>query len=610
MKLIQRKAVLAAVLMLSGLGLTSSAQETANVPKLSLGPLTPASPPGSVFHLSLNRASTRPEGRVLMVCGQRLSSGHNTSEGFVYASYDGGKTWRETLVESSSAFSSEHSCALGEDDRAYFVAGVSNTDIGYPRHPFGRMYLYSSNDAGRTWGSPTTGPFLDWTSMTADQTHGGNRGRLYVFANLVSDGRGQWLQARPALFTSTDGGRTLTGPAIPAAPVTFKRGAAFLGDSVVLDDGTVVTIFLGSRSEGQGFVSATNPASNSQNYVEAVHSTDGGRTVSNPTIVGKSPNSLKISLSVDRKTHTLYAAWRDENKGRYRIMLARSTDRGNTWSSTIAIDGDAEKRAVSTGDLALAVNGEGVVGLVWPAGNGTCTRFAASVDQGRTFGTPIALNTCESVGILKAENYSANLQTAPFFVPPPGQKVNTEDRGVSIRLNRPSFERTALLVDGGGRFHPIWTEGHEGLTELWTKTVTVGESSTPSLNIEQLSDISNLLHLRLSNNRFHLGSSTFFVDATLLNAGADRICGPVRIVASGVRSDYGLPEIDNADNGVRGDGAIWDMTDELEGGVIGPWSSSMPRTLAFKVKNLVEKDQGNPVVVRFKIFGNTGATCG
>ena len=49
---------------------------------------------------------------------------------------------------------------------------------------------------------------------------------------------------------------------------------------------------------------------------------------------------------------------------------------------------------------------------------------------------------------------------------------------------------------------------------------------------------------------------------------------------------------------------IWD------GGVIRPWSNSMPRTLAFKVKNLVEKDRGNLVVVGFKIFGNTGAACG
>ena len=40
---------------------------------------------------------------------------------------------------------------------------------------------------------------------------------------------------------------------------------------------------------------------------------------------------------------------------------------------------------------------------------------------------------------------------------------------------------------------------------------------------------------------------------------------PVRVFANGLRSDYGTPEIDNADNGFRGDGAIWDMTDDLDG---------------------------------------------
>jgi len=50
-----------------------------------------------------------------------------------------------------------------------------------------------------------------------------------------------------------------------------------------------------------------------------------------------------------------------------------------------------------------------------------------------------------------------------------------------------------------------------------------------------------------------------------------------------------MPEIVNADNNVRGDGAIRDMTDDLKGGVIRPGSTSMPRILAFKIKNLVEK---------------------
>src|SRR2546426_5560145 len=124
MKRLLRNVVVAVVL--SGLAFNSAAQQTSKAPNLNLGPLVPVSPPGSALPLQLNRATGEADGRVLMVCGGRPSSHHNTQEGFVYASYDSGRTWQETLVESSSAWVSEESCALGTDGRAYFVAGVSN----------------------------------------------------------------------------------------------------------------------------------------------------------------------------------------------------------------------------------------------------------------------------------------------------------------------------------------------------------------------------------------------------------------------------------------------------------------------------------------------------
>src|SRR2546426_279313 len=86
----------------------------------------------------------------------------------------------------------------------------------------------------------------------------------------------------------------------------------------------------------------------------------------------------------------------------------------------------------------------------------------------------------------------------------------------------------------------------------------------------------------------HRGSSVTDLSkirhSSILTASKRLCCGPVQIAANGLRSEYGTPEIDNSDNGLRGAGAIWDMTDDLEGGVIRPWSTSMPRTLAFKIK--------------------------
>ena len=601
------------LVVLTSVGRASFAQEPASAPEIRLGPMIPVSPPGSGVHQLINRASTEAEGQVLMVCGERTSSRSNSDEGFVYVSYDAGRTWQETLVESSSRWSSEHSCALGIDGIAYFIAGVSNTDTGRPRHPFGRMFLYASNDRGRTWTTPTTGPFLDYTSITVDRTPGATRGRMYIVVNNVSDGRGGWLGPRPGMFTSTDGGRSLTGPVFPAPSPTFKRAAAFPGDSVVLDDGTVVTIFFGSRGEGQGFANVGNPATNRQNFVEAIRSTDHGQTVSEPTIVGKSPQTLNAPIAIDRKLKTLYTAWLDEVEGKRRVMLARSQDGGSTWLSSVAIEGDAENRMASIGAISIALNSKGVLGLVWPAEGGTCTRFAASQDQGRTFGKPIDLNPCEQSFHVSQPAYFDYLYSVPLVENALG-RGNIEERGVSVRVAAADptvlVGRPVLLVDGSGDFHPIWRDLREGLTQVWTRSVTVGDALKPSLNIEQLTDISKFATVRVTNNRFSSTSSTFYTDVALINSGADTICGPVRIVVSGLRSDYGAPEIDNADNDLRGAGAIWDMTDDLQGGVIRPRSTSMPRTLAFKIKNLVEKDKGNPVAVGFKIYGKIGPACG
>jgi carboxypeptidase family protein len=502
----------------------------------------------------------------------------------------------------------ETTCAWHGQSRVFSRGRIEH---GY-RHPAPSIRPDVFVFIERRWphlGKPTTGPFLDWTSATVDRTQGANRGRLYIFSNWVSDSWGLIMPGRPSLLTSSDAGRTFTGPVFPAPPATFLRDGIFPRDSVVLDDGTVLSILLGTRYQGKGFLAPDNPTSGAvKTFVEAIRSTDGGRTLGDPIVVGDSPVGLATSMTFDRKRGKIYVVWTSGDIEYRSIMLARSTDRGTTWLSNVAIQTNEGNRAVGLGDLWVAVNGQGLVGLVWPAENGTCTRFAVSVDQGRTFGTPVDLNPCAQGGHLRAEDYSASIQSAPVLQRLPGQR-QTPDLALSMRLYNPSFVNTGLLVDVSGRFHPIWPERREGLTELWTRGILVGQAPSPSISVDNLTNISKLEKIRLTNNRFHTRSSTFFVDVTLLNNSAETICGPVRIVANGLRSDYGTPEIDNADNGIRGEGAIWDMTDDLEGGVIRPWSTSMPRTLAFRIKNLVEKDKGDPVIIGFKIFGKIGPAC-
>src|SRR6266478_8562234 len=94
--------------------------------QVRLGSITPVSPAGSGIHLMMFRATSEADRNVLMVCGTRLTTRTNGAEGFVYVSHDEGKTWKETMVEHSTEWSSEQSCTTDGNGRAYFAGGDSN----------------------------------------------------------------------------------------------------------------------------------------------------------------------------------------------------------------------------------------------------------------------------------------------------------------------------------------------------------------------------------------------------------------------------------------------------------------------------------------------------
>jgi hypothetical protein len=291
-------------------------------------------------------------------------------------------------------------------------------------------------------------------------------------------------------------------------------------------------------------------------------------------------------------------------------MLARSTDGGSTWTTIVAVEGDTDDNALPFGYPSIAIDRNGVLGLVWPTNHGNCFRFAVSTDQGRTFAKPLDVTDCDKNIRLRLEDYSDYLSAVPWVEPSLGGGVGAP--GVSLRIDALSppvrAGKVVLLVDETG-FHPVWADPRQGTTQIWTRTISVGDGPKPALDLEGLEEISKPVTFRFSNNRFNAPSSIFYVDLALINSGPAPICGPLHLSGSGLRSDYGAVEIDNADNGIRGDGAIWDMTGALEGGVLRPWSTSMPRTLAFKIANVSEQHEGNPVSVGLKLFGKTGTAC-
>jgi hypothetical protein len=80
---------------------------------------------------------------------------------------------------------------------------------------------------------------------------------------------------------------------------------------------------------------------------------------------------------------------------------------------------------------------------------------------------------------------------------------------------------------------------------------------------------------------------------------------PVQV--TDLSSDYGTIEIDDADNGEPGNGAIWDMSQLVAGRSLAPGQSSERRILRFRIVDAKSPLSRQPdlVVVRAKIYSTT-----
>jgi hypothetical protein len=311
---------------------TSSGVNTLRTPKdpgkFVLGPRTPINPANAGYHGEVMAAADPESDNNLIVCGYRANQKTGSAyEGYVYQSGDGGATWREALVDSNSQWVSEESCAFGPGHQAYFASGVSDTSHGEPYHEFGNLYLYRSSDSGRTWQTAQIGRFMDYTSMTVDSTASPHRNTLYIFANNLADGTGGWFgnessdplsDKRPFLAAR----RELPELSFSVTSGNFNKedeGVKFRGKypggSVVLSDGTVLSIFSGDKE------ASTDEAGKKTRvfYVAAGISEDGGRTLRKSTLHQNAIPLVLAGITVDRTTDQIYVGWTP----RYKEDLAR-----------------------------------------------------------------------------------------------------------------------------------------------------------------------------------------------------------------------------------------------------------------------------------------------
>lgn len=212
--------------------------------------------------------------------------------------------------------------------------------------------------------------------------HDGTLYALYAVAKVVPGRRFPMSSLR--LATSKDDGVTWS------TPVTIASDSAF---------GTRNFHALHVGSDGDLYV-AWLESGRGKSRTFLTRSTDGGTTWTPPALADTTQSCPCCRTAIaTARDGTLYLAWRTVLAGNVRdVVVARSRDRGLTWSPPVRVHSD---NWVFDGcphaGPSMQVDSAGVVHIAWWTGleGKAGVYYARSTDDGTTFGAPVPLGVSE-----------------------------------------------------------------------------------------------------------------------------------------------------------------------------------------------------------------------
>jgi len=395
----------------------------------------------------------------------------------VYHSSDGGATWSPAHGLAGLGNTGDPALAYGPDGLAYYVAS------SLPQFGDRRLLLFRSADGGANWDGPFPLTYMDRQYITVDASEGRSRGRVYVNGNnrvprTISDF---------VVFQSSDSGRSFAGPGTRAAFGTVQ--ATVMGNAVVASDAALIGVYVEATTE------RTAP---SRSRLNAIWSIDGGVSLTGSSKIddyvaggerkgallgnANAEPALAIDATRGRFKDRLYVVWPDRRSGHSQILFASSADNGRTWSASRRINDNAAGDTTDQFMPEIAVNRDGVVGIMWydrrehPDNLGWHVRFAASFDGGARFTSSVRIS-----------------ERGASFPPgttrekrPPALSPTADDQErlkAQIDQGRDSFrfmggDTAGLVADASGIFHAAWVDNRTGVPQLWTATVAVPAAST------------------------------------------------------------------------------------------------------------------------------------
>ena len=572
-------------------GQQTSGQRTSGGPRIVIGPDYLVSRDGDRPHVEVMAAANPRNPRNLLAGVITFTHPDGGPATKAYVSRDGGLVWDDiSFPEQRETGGGDPQVAFTAAGTAIFATLATGPDETGRTRAF--LHAYRSEDEGRTWSNAfNLGASYDHPMLVADQTTGPFAGRLYM--SVLYGG----VEYNLGVFRSEDDGRSWIGP------VKFIDGAGERGlnvdPMVVFRDGGIMVPFVDFPFTPEQTAAWT------ESRIWTVVSTDGGVTFSEPKrgpmkMTGdqlrearqRTPRFMGgswVMYAVDRSERfrdRVFAVWPDYAEGPPRVVISWTDDRGNTWSDPKPVAPPGVEGAQQF-QAAVAVNRDGVVGVTWYDTRDAASEFAfhqhfaASFDGGATFSEPHRVS-----GALSRPLGSGNLLPSPTtFGGPEGELRVALLSAASRWVNGGDY--MGLTASADGHFHPVWADARSGSYQVYTARVRIEDEAParPPPAGEPV-DVTDRIELVNDPGRYNAETGELELWIRLRNKSATPIIGPIEVEIRKFGSGMGdvlselAPEVLNAENGVRGNGArfVYDGALGTErvlppGGVSGamPW---------------------------------------
>jgi hypothetical protein len=300
----------------------------------------------------------------------------------VYASQDGGASWVRGVHGPHAE------TAFGELDPA--LAFDEHGDVWLATIGQG-VQVWRSRDGGKSWDGPRTIPGSwdrPWIAAVGE--------RLFVVGKLPITVFGQRAQDVLAIAIADGDLATFGAPRlllpdptrellnVPSDVVVTPGGELVVGLQLFAPEmvkaGPLLTGNYATAISNGGRLSAPRPGPTFHTF---------GHRAEEKSAFGYGFARLAIDRSAGPRSGRLYMTFLDVVDGHYRVAASWSADSGEHWTAPVRVDDGT--MASDASNPAIAVDGSGVVGVVWndrrddPSERCFRTYFAVSTDGGASF---------------------------------------------------------------------------------------------------------------------------------------------------------------------------------------------------------------------------------